>query len=116
MVKHVPTGALVPISINKISDKNIIEEYKEYIHNRKGFKVSMLQNRWDKTKEDVMELLDKYQVPGHVNHGQVKNLGPTETPLDLAIFFEEYIYGLEKMEKLPHSKLKARCFHFDKTN
>jgi hypothetical protein len=116
MAKHLPTGALVPISINKVTDKNVIEDYQEYIHNRKGFKIGMLQNRWDKSKDDVIELLNKYQVPGHINHAAIKNIDSGEAPIDNAIFFEEYIYGLEKMEKLTHSKLKAKCFHFEKNN
>jgi hypothetical protein len=113
IAKHVPTGALVPMHVNKVNDKNEIEDFKEHLYNRKGFKLSMLQNRWDKTKEDVIELLDKYQVPGHLNHAEINF---DEKPIDNAIFFEEYIYGLEKMEKLSHSKLKAKCFNFPKSN
>jgi hypothetical protein len=116
MAKHLPTGALVPMSINKINDQNIIEDYREYLQNRKGFTLSMLQNRWDKTREDVIELLEKYEVPGHINHRSVKDLKEGETPIEVAVFFEEYIYGLEKKEKLAHSKLKSKCFTFEKSN
>jgi len=107
IVKHVPTGAEIPIIITKMGANNVIEEYREWTEKRKGFKLKMLQNRWDKCREDVIDLLQKYQVPGHLNH---REMDPTKLPVDVAIFFEEYIYALEKKEKLAHNKLKARYF------
>jgi len=53
-------------------------------------------------------MLQKYEVPAHVNHEDVKALPKGATPIDVAIFFEEYIYGLEKKEGLKHFKLKSR--------
>lgn len=105
IVKHTPTGAKVPMIINKVNDDNVIINYKEHSKDRKGFTISMLQNRWDKTKEDVIEILDQFKVPGHIDHNHIKN---NLSPIDVAIFFEEYIFGIEKKTKMPHKKLKPR--------
>jgi hypothetical protein len=95
-----------------MDDNNIITNYKEFLEDRKGFTLSMLQNRWDLCREETLELLQKYQVPAHVDHEDVKKLSmgifAGSMPVDVAIFFEEYIFGLEKKEKLKHSKLKSR--------
>ena len=108
IARHLPTGAEVPIIIGKKTDKNVIVDYKEFLENRKGFTLSMLENRWDLCRDDVLELLQKYQVPAHVNHEEVKKLQDGQTPVDVAIFFEEYIFGLEKKATLPHKKIKSK--------
>jgi len=108
IVKHIPTGAEVPVVINKINKNNVIEDYSEFTEKRKGFTVKMLIARWDKSYEDVIELLQEYQVPAHVRHTDVQALEPHQKPVDVAIFFQEYIYGIEKKTKMPHNKLKAR--------
>lgn len=107
LAKHIPTGAEIPIIVNAMKD-NVIEDYREFLENRKGFTLDMLQNRWDLCREDSLELLQKYQVPAHVNHQHVKSLPEGQFPIDAAIFFEEYIFGIEKKEKLKHSKLKSK--------
>ena len=108
IAEHKPTGAMVPMVVKSVDANNVITDYKEFIENRKGFTLSMLQNRWDLCRDDVIEMLDKYKVPAHVNHQDIKSLPKGGSPLDIAIFFEEYIYGVEKKEKLKHSKLKSR--------
>lgn len=112
IAKHVPTGAEVPMIINQTDSNNVVTDYKEFLEDRKGFTLAMLQNRWDKCREDTLELLQKYQVPAHVDHEDVKKLSmglfTGSMPVDVAIFFEEYIFGLEKKEKLKHSKLKSK--------
>lgn len=108
LAKHVPTGAEIPVIVNKLDKDNVITDYKEFLENRKGFTLAMLQNRWDLCREDALELLQKYQVPAHVNHQHVKSLPNGQFPIDAAIFFEEYIFGVEKKEKLSHSKLKSK--------
>jgi hypothetical protein len=75
---------------------------------RKGFTLKMLQDRWDMAKDDVLALLHEYQVPGHIRHPDTFTTNPNILPADVAIFFEEYIYGLEAKAKLPHNKLKAK--------
>ena len=107
IAKHLPTGAKVPMVVGKITN-NVIEDYKEFMENRRGFTLNMLQNRWDKCRDDVLELLQKYQVPAHVNHKDVTALAEGLSPVDVAIFFEEYIFGLEKKAKLSHRKLKSK--------
>ena len=108
IARHVPTGAKVPMVVGKVNDKNIIQDYKEYLEHRRGFTLLMLENRWDMCREDVIEMLQKYQVPAHVNHQEIKKLKQDQSPVDAAIFFEEYIFGLEKKEKLSHNKLKSK--------
>ena len=108
IAQHVPTGAKVPMLVTKMTKDNVIEEYKEFLEDRKGFTLSMLENRWDKCRDDVVELLQKFQVPAHVNHKDVTNLQMGMIPLDVAIFFEEYIYGIEKKTKMQHNKLKSK--------
>ncbi len=108
IAKHVPTGAEVPVIVNATTENNVVTDYKEFLENRRGFTIRMLQNRWDLCKEDAVEMLQKYQVPAHVDHEDVKKLSPGASPVDAAIFFEEYIFGLEKKEKLKHSKLKSK--------
>jgi hypothetical protein len=107
LAKHIPTGAEIPVIVNAIKD-NVIEDYREFLENRKGFTLEMLQNRWDLCREDSIELLQKYQVPAHVNHQHVKSLPDGQFPIDAAIFFEEYIFGIEKKENMKHSKLKSK--------
>ena len=80
----------------------------EFMRNRKGFTLSMIQNRWDKCRDEVLELLQRYQVPGHLNNQDASCLTQGLSPADVAIFFEEYIFGIEKKEKLSHSKLKPK--------
>jgi hypothetical protein len=108
IAKHGPTGAEVPMVVKSVDANNVITDYKEFLENRKGFSLRMLQNRWDLCRDDVIEMLDKYKVPAHVNHSDIKALPQGGSPIDVAIFFEEYIYALEKKEKLKHSKLKSR--------
>lgn len=111
IVKHLPTGAKVPVVIDKMIDNKIIEKYHEHTKERKGFTLQMLQDRWDLSQEDTLELLQKYQVPAHVNHQDVLSLEKDKQPVVVAIFFEEYIYGIEKKTGMPHNKLKARSLH-----
>lgn len=105
---HKPTGAKVPVLVNRTDEKNLITDYSEYTKKRKGFTVTMLQNRWRKSFEDVLEILKKYEVPAYINQQQIKCLSSNELPVTKAIFFEEYIYGIEKKSSLPHCKLKSR--------
>jgi hypothetical protein len=109
VVKHIPTGAKVPVEIKKVDKNNTIQDFVEWTRNRKGFTLRMLQDRWDKCAQDVLEILHQYQVPAHVRHEDVVKLKEGQFPTEVAIFFEEYVYALEKKAKLPHSKLKARA-------
>lgn len=110
IVKHKLTGAKIPMHIRDVDDNNTITEYKEHLQGRKGFKIDMLVERWGMPKEECIKLLKKYQIPGHLNSGDRNLLQEGTFPVDLAIFFEEYIYGLENKEELQHTKLKARNF------
>lgn len=110
IVKHKLTGAEVPVIIRKMSKDNVIEEYSEWVEKRKGFTIGMLEKRWDKCRDDVIEILQEYQVPGYIKHQDVLTSGEGRMPVDVAIFWEEYVYGIEKKSSLPHSKLKSRAF------
>lgn len=116
IAEHKPTGAMVPMIVKKTDENNKILDYKEHLLNRKGFTLDMLQHRWDLCQSDTIELLQKYQVPAHVNHQDVLRLPKNVSPLHAAIFFEEYIYGLEKKEGLKHSKLKPRTLEALRTH
>lgn len=107
IVRHTPTGAEVPMIIKKVNEKNEIEDYEEYTDNREYFTLEMLSQRWDKDKEDILPILDEYEIPAHV---QTKKLVEGNKAIDVALFFVEYIYALEKKLKLSHSKLKPRIF------
>jgi hypothetical protein len=107
LVKHKATGAMVPVVIKKI-EKGVITNYKEYTHNRKGYRLAMLQDRWDMSREDVLSLLMQYEVPGYINHQHMIAGEEYTLPADAAIFWEEYVYAIEKKEKLKHSKLKSK--------
>lgn len=110
IAKHKATGAEVPIIIEKMDDNGEIISYKEVPMDRKGFTLDMLQTRWDKSRDETIELLTQYQVPGHINmkssHETFSQTG--KLPVDFAFFFEEYIYAIEEKTKMPHNKLKAR--------
>lgn len=108
LVTHKATGALIPVVIKGVDKTGIINDYKEYTHNRKGFRLQMLQDRWHMAKEDVLELLKRYQVPGYINHALMIATEEANSPADVAIFWEEYIYGIENKEKLLHTKLKSK--------
>lgn len=111
IVKHVPTGAKIPVVVNdstKVKEGDVAIDVQEYMHNRKAFTIHMLCNRWDKTASDVLEILNRYQVPGHLRQPDIDALPEGMKPIDVALFFEEYIYALERKSKLPHSKLKAK--------
>lgn len=104
---HKPTGAEIPVEIKKIDENNIIIEYKEITFGRKGFTLNMLLVRWNKDKDKVLEILQNYKVPGHINHQDIER---GVAPADAAFFFEEYVYGIEQKSELSHSKLKPRLF------
>jgi len=108
LAKHVPTGAEIPVIVKQTDSSNTITDYKEFLENRKGFSLSMLQNRWDLCRQDVLELLSRYKVPPHVDHKDVMALPEGAKPIDVAIIFEEYVFGIEKKEKLKHTKLKSK--------
>lgn len=105
IVKHVPTGAKIPMHINKVNSENKIVDHCESLRDRKGFTVTMLEERWNKTNKEVLGTLVKYKVPGHIDHAKIKD---SAKPIDIAIFFEEYILAIEQKEKIVHSKLKSR--------
>ncbi|HMG82316.1 MAG TPA: hypothetical protein VK559_04730 [Ferruginibacter sp.] len=108
IAKHTLTGAKVPVVIDKVDDNNVILAHRELTKGRKAFNLTMLENRWDKCRDDVIELLKKYEIPGHLRSDCP--FEDHDSVLESAIFFEEYIYGLEKKEKIYHNKLKARKF------
>lgn len=107
-VKHKKTGAEVPVIIKKINkDSNIIEDYAEHVENRKGFTLKMLIDRWNIPREEVVELLQSYNIPAHLRYSDAKNIKDNGKLIDAAIFFEEYVYALEKKANLPHKKIKS---------
>lgn len=108
IVKHKPTGAEIPMEIKNVNSDNIIDDFSEYTERRKHFTLEMLQERWNISRDDALEILKKYQVPAHVDHQNIRNLPDGKMPVDVAIFFEEYIEALEKKSGLNHSKLKSR--------
>ncbi|MDP4145612.1 MAG: hypothetical protein Q8936_14190 [Bacillota bacterium] len=108
IVKHTPTGAEIPMIITRINDANEIEEYKEFTTDRKCFTLQMLCNRWDKCRDETIELLQEYKIPAHVNYPDVQNLKDGQAPIDAALFFVEYIYALEHKINIPHKKIKPR--------
>ncbi len=102
---HKPTGAEIPIEVISKDENNVITKYREWCRDRKYFTIAMLEKRWSKSKEEVTEILKRFEVPGHLNK---PNMMSGKLPMDDAIFFEEYIYGIEKKENMKHSKLKSR--------
>lgn len=108
IAKHIPTNAEIPMIIKKVNKDNIIEEYSEHTDGRKGFTINMLQNRWDKCRDDVLELLQKYEIPAHLSYKGLYGNNLNELPINRALFFEEYIYAIENKEKITHSKLKSK--------
>lgn len=108
IVIHKPTGAKVPVVILEVNKENIITKYAEYTEKRKGFTLLMLTNRWDKCVEEVIEILQHFQVPVHLRHSEAKMLQLHEILASKALFFEEYIYGIEKKTKITHKKLKSK--------
>ena len=105
---HKPTGAKIPVVVRAVDATNVITDYVEHIDNRKGFTVKMLTDRWDKCVEDVLELLHDYEVPAYIDSTKCKDLERDELLFKTAIFFEEYIYAIERREKISHSKLKSK--------
>lgn len=77
--------------------------------NKKGFTLSMLITRWKKPKEEVISLLTKNNVPGHINHNDI-DFNQGMPPIEYAFFFEEYIYAAENKNGITHNKLKSRFY------
>ena len=110
IVEHKPTGARIPMLINEVKnmgDKQMITNYQEHLEQRRGFTLEMLVSTWDTSKDEVLQLLKKFQIPGHINHSSMKG-HEDKSPSDFAIFFEEYIYGVERVCELQHTKLKSK--------
>lgn len=107
IVKHSPTGAEIPVIVKKVNADNIVEDFAEKTGNRKGFTIKMLEERWNKSKKDIINILQKYQIPAHLNHANIRELKDDQLPVDVAIFFEEYILSLELKAKIKHKKLKS---------
>lgn len=110
MAQHKETGAYIPIIVKKKNENNEVEDYEEYKDHRKGFTLEMLIRRWKKTREEVIQLLNKFQVPGHLNGDKFNTAIEGKLPIDFAFFFEEYISAIEKSTGMPHSKLKSRFY------
>lgn len=108
IVKHVPTGAEIPIFVRKVDENNVIQDYAEFIEKRKGFTLAMLEKRWEKSRDEVIARLNVFMVPAHVDHNDIKKLEPHQLPIDVAFFFEEYIFGIENKTKIPHKKIKPK--------
>mgnify|MGYP001558132119 CR=1 FL=1 len=109
MVEHKPSGARVPMRIIRIKD-GTIDKYQEVTDGRKAFNLKMLEDRWKENKIEKLSILLKSKIPAHINHEKINKLTADQTPVDFAIFFEEYIYALERKLKIPHNKLKSRLF------
>lgn len=77
------------------------------MNNKKGFTLEMLTKRWSKPELDVINLLKKHNIPGHITYEDVESLLATEIPINKAFFLEMDIYKLEEKIKLPHKKLKS---------
>jgi hypothetical protein len=107
LAMHKPTGAMIPVEVLE-KDNNIIVKHREVTEGRRGFTLSMLQDRWDKDGIVILEMLQKYEVPGHIVPAYANSLNQGSILVNHAVFFEEYIYGIEKKEKLSHNKLKSR--------
>lgn len=116
IAKHIPTGAKIPMLVEGMTKNNVITDYKEFLDNRRGFTLVMLENRWNMCRDDVIELLQEYQVPAHVNHRDIQKLEQHQSPADVAIFFEEYIFGVEKKAKFSHNKLKSKKIEILRAN
>jgi hypothetical protein len=110
VVRHKATGANIPIEIRRVDNKNIIQDYNEFTHDRKGFTLPMLCDRWDKTSEQVIEILQEFQVPGHLSNSQFMGMTQrhVDTPVQVAMFFCEYIYAIERKTKMKHNKIKPK--------
>jgi hypothetical protein len=109
IAKHKETGAYIPIIVKKTNKDNEITDYSEHIRNRKGFTLQMLMTRWKKDKDYIINLLHEYQIPAHFNRNDI-DFTANKLPIDLAFFFEEYIYGVEKKTEMAHNKLKAKFY------
>lgn len=109
MMEHETSGAKVPMRLHKIKD-GTVDKYQEVTDNRKAFTLKMIQDRWNMSSTDIADLLLRFKIPGHINHETLKNTSNAKSPLDVAIFFEEYIYALESKLGIPHNKLKSRLF------
>ncbi len=107
-IKHVLTGAEVPIIVRKWSKDKEIEEYSEWTEKRKGFTVKMLEERWNKSHYEVIKIITTFKVPAFVRYKDIESLREDQCPVYAAFFFEEYIYGIENKSKLSHNKLKSR--------
>jgi hypothetical protein len=103
-VLHEPTGAIIPMFVNG-------KHYKENFEGRKAFSADMICTRWNLPHSDVAKILLRYKVPGHIRHNDFHKIRSGKKPLDVALFFEEYIYGIEDKTGMEHSKLKAKEIH-----
>jgi hypothetical protein len=115
IARHAPTGAEIPIIVHKMGPNNTIENFEEFCDGRKCFSLDMIADRWKTTREIVIDMVTKYEVPLHMRPEDMEKLRraviPADaTPMDYAVVFEEYVFGMEKVGKIQHSKLKSRPF------
>ena len=119
IAKHAPTGAEVPIIVQKMGEKNTILDFEEVPDGRKCFSLDMIADRWNTNREAVIDMLSKYNVPLHMKpddlHKLKNSMLPADaTSIDYAVVFEEYIFAMEIKTKIPHSKLKSKPFQISK--
>lgn len=102
--------------IEGVGKDGIINRYHEYSKDRKGFNLDMLRERWNMSGADILALLKRYEVPGHIRQKDMLNVNENNPPSNVAIFWEEYIHAIEHKELIPHAKVKSRRFEMPKPN
>ena len=115
IARHAPTGAEIPIIVHKMGPNNTIENFEEFCDGRKCFSLDMIADRWSTSREAVIEMVTKYDVPLFVRPDDLemfrtKVLPADTTPMDYAVVFEEYIFAMEKKGQIGHNKLKSKPF------
>ena len=96
------------MTLSPLTPKKLMKIQKRRHLERSAFTLSMLQTRWNKSREECIQLLEKFKVPGHLHSANINDFIPNSSMIDKAIFFQEWIYAIERRLKLPHIKLKPR--------
>jgi hypothetical protein len=84
------------------------------LEGKRVFSINMLMVRWNKLRDEVIFLLDKYKIPGHVINYLSTNAQEVQMMIDKAWFMEKDINNLEKKLNLPHKKIKGKLVNKDK--
>lgn len=110
-LEHIPSSAQIPVDITYDINKYLIKDIIESTEDRKFFTFEMIKLRWNKTNNEVEHNLVKYLIEPRFIYNDDRPLDEKSNALlDCCIFFEEYIYAVEKKENIAPKFIESISF------